>query len=104
MNATLELLLAIGPAAIEDYLGGLTGELWNLASSLDGATVLTPPERERRAGIVAFRTRDVAGDSARLRQAGVVHSVREGAIRLAPHFHNLPDDLMPVMDALRFHP
>lgn len=100
MNAVLELLFELGPSRIEEYLGGLTGELWDLVSSLEGAAVLTPPERGRRAGIVAVRTRDVAADSSRLRAAGVVHSIREGAIRLAPHFHTTPDDLRRVAEAL----
>jgi hypothetical protein len=62
--------------------------------------VLTPERPAQRAGIVAVRTPDVAADSARLRAAGVVHSVREGAIRFAPHFHTLPSDLQRVTAAL----
>ncbi len=100
MNASLELFLELGPSAIEDYLGGLTGELWNWASSRRDIRCLTPPERARRAGIVAIVTADVPGDSARLRSAGIVHSVREGAIRLAPHFHNTPDDARRVIETL----
>jgi hypothetical protein len=38
--------------------------------------------------------------SQRLRQAGVTHSVREGAIRLAPHFHNTLDDVRRALAAL----
>lgn len=101
LNATLELCLEIGTRDIEDYVLSLSGELWNWASSRAGCEVLTPPEREKRGAIIALRTPDVAADSARLRAAGIVHSVREGAIRLAPHFHNLPGDLLRVEDALR---
>lgn len=100
MNATFELFLEIGPRDIEAYLGGLTGELWNWLSLQPGYTVLTPPELEKRAGIVAVRTPDVAADSAALRAAGIVHSVREGAIRFAPHFHTLPSDILRVAAAL----
>lgn len=100
MNATFELFLEIGPRDIEAYLGGLTGELWNWLSMQPGYTVLTPPELEKRAGIVAVRTPDVAADSAALRAAGIVHSVREGAIRFAPHFHTLPSDVLRVAAAL----
>ncbi len=99
LNGTLELMLEIGPRNIQDYVLGLSGELWNWVASR-GFSLLTRPEDERRGAIVAFRTPDVAADSGRLRAAGVVHSVREGAIRLAPHFHNLPGDLLRVADAL----
>ena len=100
LNATLELFLEIGPQAIEEYVLSLAGELWNWVASRPGYTLLTRPQSPERGAIIAFRTPDVAADSARLRAAGVVHSVREGAIRLAPHFHNLPTDLLRVADAL----
>jgi cysteine desulfurase/selenocysteine lyase len=100
MNATLEVFLEIGPKQIEGHVLGLTGQLRDWALSRDEYAVLTPSAREKRSGIVAFRTRDVAADSAKLRASGVVHSVREGAIRLAPHFHNLPADLNRVVAVL----
>lgn len=100
MNGTLELMLEIGTRNIQDYVLGLSGELWNWASSRQDFTLLTRPEQERRGAIIAFRTSNVAADSARLRAAGVVHSVREGAIRLAPHFHNVPDEVWRVVRAL----
>jgi selenocysteine lyase/cysteine desulfurase len=100
LNGTLELMLEIGPQNIQDYVLGLSGELWNWAAARPEYTLLTRPEHERRGAIVAFRTPDVAADSARLRAAGVVHSVREGALRLAPHFHNLPSDLSRVVQTL----
>jgi len=100
MNATLELFLELGPKHIEQYLLGLTGQLRDWASSRLGYEVLTPSEGSKRAGIIAFRTQEVAADSARLRAAGVVHSVREGAIRLAPHFHSVPNDIEIVSSAL----
>lgn len=100
MNATLELFLELGPKNIEAHVLGLTRELREWAATRAGVEVLTPSAREKSSGIVALRTRDVAADSAKLRAAGVVHSVREAAIRLAPHFHNLPADLRRVSEAL----
>lgn len=100
MNAALELMLEIGPRSIQDYVRSLSAELRTWAASRRDFTLLTVAEPERRGAIIAFRTPDVAADSARLRTAGVVHSVREGAIRLAPHFHNLPEDVQRVVRAL----
>jgi len=101
MNATLELFLELGTERIEQHVLGITGELRRALLGLPGAVVLTPERSAKRAGIVALRTPDVAGDSARLRGSGIVHSVREGAIRLAPHFHTLPSDVERVMRTLR---
>jgi cysteine desulfurase/selenocysteine lyase len=100
MNATLDLFLELGPERIERHVLAITRELWNWVASRGDFTLLTPERPAQRAGIIAFRTPDVAADSARLRAAGVVHSVREGAIRLAPHFHNLPSDVQRVVAAL----
>jgi selenocysteine lyase/cysteine desulfurase len=101
MNASIELFLELGPRDIEAYVLSLSGELWNWVASRPDCTLLTRPQAPERGAIVAFRTPDVAADSARLRAAGVVHSVREGAIRLAPHFHTLPNDLLRVAEAFR---
>jgi len=99
-NASLELFLELGPAAIERHVSGLTRELVHWASSRPELRCLTPAANDRRAGIVALVTPDVAGNSAQLRAAGVVHSVREGAIRLAPHFHNTVTDIERVIAVL----
>ncbi|MBA3855054.1 MAG: hypothetical protein C0503_11615, partial [Gemmatimonas sp.] len=100
MNATLELFLELGPERIERQVLAITAELRRWAVSRPGYTVLTPERSAQRAGIVAVRTPDVAADSAKLRAAGIVHSIREGAIRLAPHFHTTPRDIELVAEAL----
>ena len=99
MNAVLELFLELGPERIEQHVLGITRELWNWVASRRDFALLTPERNAQRAGIIAFRTPDVGADSQRLRAANVVHSVREGAVRLAPHFHNTPDDIVRVMRA-----
>ena len=100
MNAALELFLELGPATIETHLRTLTTRLMEWAAQARGVTLLTPATVARRAGIVAFATPDLAGDSAKLRAAKVTHSVREGAIRLAPHFHNTMDEVEAVIAAI----
>lgn len=58
-----------------------------------GLRLLTPVERERRAGIVSILPEAPAAASTRLREAGVIHSLREGAIRLAPHFYTTAEEI-----------
>jgi selenocysteine lyase/cysteine desulfurase len=93
MNATLELILELGPSAIEVHVATLVERLIAGLEARRDIELYTPDDPTRRAGIVAVRTSDVAADSHRLRAAGIVHAVREGAIRLAPHFHNTADDI-----------
>ncbi|MBS1673324.1 MAG: aminotransferase, partial [Actinobacteria bacterium] len=50
-----------------------------------GVPVLSPRERERRAGIVVLVPADPARLGARLDAAGVTVTVRAGAVRVSPH-------------------
>jgi selenocysteine lyase/cysteine desulfurase len=46
------------------------------------------------------RPHDVSAASARLRDARVIHSVREGTIRLSPHCYTTRDDVRIALDGL----
>ena len=92
MNASLELIAELGPAAVSAHIVALADQIVRWAQEHDVALV-TPADGRRRAGTVSIRPRDGARVSERLRDAGVVHSYREGAIRLAPHVYNTPDDI-----------
>ena len=100
MNASLALFLELGPKRIEAHVRALTTRLVEWAQGAKDVRLLTPVPAERRAGIVAFATDDLDGDSKRLHEANVTHSVREGAIRLAPHFHNTMGEVERVIAAL----
>lgn len=100
MNRSLELLLELGPGHVETHVRALTRRLLDWVSTRPDVTTLTPLDDARRAGIVALVTSDVDRDSQRFRAAGVVHAVREGAIRLAPHFHNTEEDIERVIAVL----
>jgi selenocysteine lyase/cysteine desulfurase len=47
-----------------------------------------------------LRPPDPAAASARLSEAGVPHALREGAIRLAPHFYTTPDEIERALRVL----
>lgn len=93
MNASLELLLEIGPEAAATHVANLTDEIVRWAAAQPDVELVTPALPERRAGIVSVRPRDPAATSARLKESGVMHSLREGAIRLSPHFYNTRDEV-----------
>ena len=100
MNATLSLFHELGADRIESYVRSLTAALMEWATATKGVKLLTPRDDARRAGIVAFTMPGHEEASKRLRHAGVTHSVREGALRLAPHFHNTLADVEKVIAAL----
>ena len=97
MAASLGLLLELGTDAITAHV---TECVEQLAAGAEGAGLEVVTPRGRRAGIVTVRPGDVSATAARLRNARVVHSVREGTIRLSPHCYTTSDEIRVALDAL----
>jgi selenocysteine lyase/cysteine desulfurase len=93
LNSSLDLFLEVGLPEVYARIERLTGQIVEWALGRSDVRLVTPPDRERRAGIVAVAPRDPAAASDRLTDAGVIHSLREGAIRLSPHFYNAEDEI-----------
>jgi selenocysteine lyase/cysteine desulfurase len=100
MNASLELLHELGPAAVEAHVRDLATRIVLWAAARDDVTLVTPAHPARRAGIVSVAPADPAAASARLTAAGVSHSLREGAIRLSPHCYNTAAEVDTALAAL----
>jgi selenocysteine lyase/cysteine desulfurase len=63
----------------------------------DDVDLVTPADASRRGAIVSVRPRDARAASARLTAARIAHSLREGAIRLSPHFYNTAEEVDQVL-------
>jgi selenocysteine lyase/cysteine desulfurase len=97
MAASLGLLQELGTDAIAAHVAERVEQLAAGAEQA-GVEVVTPAGR--RAGILTLRPGDVSATAARLRDARVVHSVREGTIRLSPHCYTTRDEIGVALDAL----
>src|SRR5690606_31697413 len=96
--SSLELLLELGPEAVVQHVSGLVDIVVEWAMSRRDVRLVTPADPARRAGIVALvPSGDVRAASERLKRAKVAHSVREGAIRLAPHCYNTADEVRTAL-------
>jgi selenocysteine lyase/cysteine desulfurase len=93
LNASLELFEDVGWDRVHALVQQRTDQIVEWAQRKDGVTLVTPADRRRRAGVVAVRPSNPAEISARLFANGVPHSLREGMIRLAPHFYTAPDEI-----------
>ena len=100
MAESIGLFLDLGPATIEAHVQSLGDRAVAFADAHRSVTLVTPREASRRAGVLSFRTRDVAASSERLKVARVTHTVREGCVRLAPHFYNTAEELDRAMELL----
>jgi selenocysteine lyase/cysteine desulfurase len=93
MNASLELIHEIGPSAIQEYVAALADAIVLWAARQRDVALVTPSVPRHRAGIVALQMPNAEVVSRALRDAKVSHSLREGAIRLSPHFYNTRDEV-----------
>jgi selenocysteine lyase/cysteine desulfurase len=97
MAASLGLLQELGMGAITEHVSERVEQLVAGAERAE-VEVITPAGR--RAGIVTIRPRDVSATASRLRDARVIHSVREGTIRLSPHCYTTSEEIRLALDAL----
>jgi cysteine desulfurase / selenocysteine lyase len=97
MAASLELLAQTGATAIAKHIHRSAHELLEGAEER-GMSLVTP--LAFHAGVASVRPRDAGATSARLTKANVIHSVREGTIRLAPHCYTTHADISRTLEAL----
>lgn len=97
---SLELIHELGPANVAERVAALASVIVDWARNARGVELVTPVDPVRRAGIVSVVPREPEATSARLHDAGVVHSLREGAIRLSPHVYNTRDEVERALEIL----
>lgn len=97
MAASLGLLHELGAGTVAAHIHATAHRLLDGAMARD-VSLVTP--HGWHGGIASLRPRDAAATSARLGAAGVIHSVREGTIRLAPHCYTTDDDVARTLEAL----
>jgi selenocysteine lyase/cysteine desulfurase len=101
MNESLGLLNEIGLVEVSRSITSLAARLVDGVADLDGVTLVTPRDANRRAGIVSVRVSDAARVSRALDDARVVHSLRgRGVIRFSPHIYNTADEMDRIVKVL----
>jgi len=99
LTASIGLLLDLGVDAIATYLRSLGDPVLEWAARR-GVPVGSPTDPRHRSQIVCVRPPDAREANRRLRQAGIVVSLREGAIRIAPHCYNTIEEMEKVVEVL----
>ncbi|HEY0970403.1 MAG TPA: aminotransferase class V-fold PLP-dependent enzyme [Gemmatimonadales bacterium] len=98
--ASMELMLEVGIDAIAAHVATLVDRVVEWASARPRVNLVTPVDRDRRAAIVTIAMDDARATSDRLREAGVIHSFREGALRFSPHCFNTVEDVERALEVL----
>ncbi|MFO7915985.1 MAG: aminotransferase class V-fold PLP-dependent enzyme [Candidatus Krumholzibacteriales bacterium] len=101
LGASLERFLEIGMNRVEERIRELTG---TLARSLAerGYTIKSPLGEEERSGILSFTHpgHGPAGIYESLISNNIIVSLREGAVRVSPHFYNSIEEINRVIEIL----
>jgi cysteine desulfurase / selenocysteine lyase len=106
LGTSVDLLLELGPGSVEAHVTALADGIVDWARQRSDVRLVTPAEPERRAGIVSIALPDAFEVSRRLRAAGVIHSLRQGALRFSPYLYNTAneiDAMLRIMDDALTH-
>lgn len=102
LNASLGVLEDFGQDRVAKWVLDNTARLFEALEGLPGVRLVSRPEPERRSGIVSFTAGERTDKLYReLTRQGVICALREGMVRLSPHFyqHGKPlQDLLNVVE------
>jgi cysteine desulfurase / selenocysteine lyase len=99
MTASVELLTGLGIDAIAQYTRMLHEPVLRWADA-NGVRIGSPRDDGHRSAIVCLAPEHPAEAYHALKRAHFVCSLREGAIRLAPHCYNTIEEMERVLDVL----
>ncbi len=101
LGASIDMFLEIGMPKVEERILSITD---SLARGLEdrGYQVTSPRRSGEHSGIICFvhPTRKTEDIQKTISDAGVVCGIREGAIRLSPHFYNNEEDVEKFLTLL----
>ncbi|MCX8071344.1 MAG: aminotransferase class V-fold PLP-dependent enzyme [Candidatus Binatia bacterium] len=102
LGSAVELLLEVGREEVWRRIRAVTDRLVDGLHPL-GAEILSPLGEHQRSGIIVFRLpgRSSEGLTQRLDKRGFIVRVRNGGIRVAPHFYNTTNDIDRFLEALQ---
>ncbi len=95
-----EIFAEAGVDAIRAHVLALHEPVLDWIDRTPGARFVTPVDERHRGGILSFVPPSMDRASEALQAAGVVFSIREGVLRLAPHFYNTLPQMHTVVEAL----
>lgn len=93
MAESVGLFLELGVDQIAMRVRSLGDQIVDAARTMGGVECVTPPDAARRAGVFALKVTDPDAASRALRDARIYHAVREGCVRIAPHFYNTESEI-----------
>ena len=100
LHESLSTLLEVGIDSIEEHVLDLSDKLISELKSL-GLHAYVEGSRKERSGIISIRVPDADAYSAKLAKAKIVVAVRQGVIRVSPHFYNTEEEILTLVENLK---
>jgi cysteine desulfurase/selenocysteine lyase len=100
LGESVSLLNDVGISKIHLHLLSLTDYIFEFAEQI-GIETATPRKHEKRSGIVTLKLSNAEKVFVSLNEQNIIVSLREGKIRISPHFYNSIEDIQIVCEALR---
>lgn len=101
MNETLNLFESVGMENIEEHVLSNSEYFINELINIGVKPILAGAERKNLSGIVTFSHQKAELVFDELKQRNIVCAMREGKIRLSPHFYNTKEEIEFVVSELR---
>ena len=97
MCTSMEMFLELGMDAVGKRVEELATTIIDWCDTRPDTVLVTPRDPAKRAGIISVSVPDAPAFSGRLTEAGVAHSLREGAIRFSPHWYNSAQEIVDAI-------
>jgi selenocysteine lyase/cysteine desulfurase len=100
LNAAVDILCSFDRDEVWEHIKSLTDRLISFVKSDPKLALVSPTNLAHRSGIVSFRSPDSKALYNKLSSAGFVISLREGGVRVSPHFYNGMDEIEKLIEAV----
>lgn len=100
LHESIGMLLEVGIENIEEHILDLSDRLIEELRHL-GMKAYVEGGRSNRAGIISFAVPDAPALAARLAESKIEVAVRQGLVRVSPHFYNTEEEIMAVVENLK---
>lgn len=100
LGESTSTLLEVGIDHIQSHLHSLTDDIVDFADA-EGIEIVTPRMQAQRAGIVTIKLEGAEQIFQKLTEKNIIVSLREGMLRIAPHFYNSHEEIAIFCDTLQ---
>ncbi|MGC8654274.1 MAG: aminotransferase class V-fold PLP-dependent enzyme [Candidatus Kryptoniota bacterium] len=100
LHESIATLIEVGIRNIEEHVLDLADILISEVEAI-GLKTMVAGDRSQRAGIISIQVPNADAYSAKLREAKIEVAVRQGLIRVSPHFYNTKEEIEYLVDTMK---